>query len=367
MTVYRQTCPSCNAELELPSDSVGRLAKCPACEATFRIGESTPVAPTQPTAEQPFAATDESPQNPEPSAVPQRDWSESPFSEPLSSATDPSQQIDRNPYQPSVALPPLVVSGGEIQIVQLPIEDIVSPTWNIFIARWAPLVLSMLILMAVSIVVIVVPFFLIALIAESVGELAAGILMLSFFPFVLFLSAYASVGWCRLALAVARNEPEPLSRLMPPLHLVFRLIGGGILMMAIVGLAFGIVFALMGGLAMAVGNEGIVVGVTFLLMGGLSIAALVAQWLLWPWVFVVSDDKGSTIESIRIAYQISINNKLTSLLIVVISFLLSTLGSMMCYVGHVVTTPVTILLFAVGYLMLTSQPLSNPQSSPYGS
>ncbi|TWU41218.1 hypothetical protein Q31b_26570 [Novipirellula aureliae] len=360
MTVYRQACPSCAAQLELPPDSVGRLAKCPACQATFRIGDSTPVATTDPVAEGPTPAT-EPLGNSEPTAAAPPQCSESPFSEPLSSQTDPNQLGNRNPYQPSAAHTPLVVGSGKIQVVQRPIEDIVSPTWNIFIARWVPLVLSMLILMAVSMVVIVVPFFGIAVVADGVGEEVAGVLMVCFLPFLLFFSAYATVGWSRMALAVARNEPEPLSRLLPPIRLVFRLILGGIIMLALLGLAIGIVVAFTAGLAMAVANDGLIVGVTFLLLGALSIVIMVGQWLLWPWVFVVSDDKGSAIESIRIAYGISINNKLTSLLIVVFSFVLSTLGSMMCYVGHFVTTPATVLLFAVAYLMLTSQPISNPQ------
>ena len=49
MKTFRQLCPSCNRTLELPDTSIGKLAQCPACEATFTAGQN-PAATTSGTA-----------------------------------------------------------------------------------------------------------------------------------------------------------------------------------------------------------------------------------------------------------------------------------------------------------------------------
>ena len=49
MKTFRQLCPSCNRTLELPDTSLGKLAQCPACEATFTAGQN-PAATTSGTA-----------------------------------------------------------------------------------------------------------------------------------------------------------------------------------------------------------------------------------------------------------------------------------------------------------------------------
>ncbi|EMI20740.1 putative membrane protein [Rhodopirellula maiorica SM1] len=90
---------------------------------------------------------------------------------------------------------------------------------------------------------------------------------------------------------------------------------------------------------------------------------LVAQWLLWPWIFVVSDGKTSALGSLRVGYNITINNKVTSLLVVIVATVLSMAGSAACYVGHLLTMPLTMLMFAVGYLLLTNQAIDNPKDS----
>ena len=52
------------------------------------------------------------------------------------------------------------------------------------------------------------------------------------------------------------------------------------------------------------------------------------------------------------------HNKLTSLLLVVIAFVLSTAGTSACYVGLIITQPLTNLMFAVAYLLMTNQVIS---------
>ncbi|TWU31711.1 hypothetical protein [Novipirellula artificiosorum] len=359
MSIYRQNCPSCGRQLELPGDAMGKVAKCPACEATFRIGETAALPPSTPTPPSP------------PSVA-----ANNPFSQPISadpasagpaaaaSSAAANQPGVTNPYHPATEMPPPVAKIGELEIVQRPIEDIFSPTMSIFGARWAPLILSSLIVFLAMGLLTGIPFIVLMVIADGGNDFTAAILMLFFMPIAIFLGAYVTVGLARVALAVARNESEPLSQLIPPLNLVFRFLGGGLLMVlavAVVVAAFAAIAAL---LAAITQNETVAVGVVGIGMLILFLVSMAAQWLLWPWVFVVSDGKASAIGSIRAAFQIVMNNKVTSLLIVVISVGLSMLGNLLCYVGLIVTQPLTLLMFAVGYLVLTNQPISNPKAIP---
>jgi hypothetical protein len=48
-------------------------------------------------------------------------------------------------------------------------------------------------------------------------------------------------------------------------------------------------------------------------------------------------------------------------LLLVVTIVLSIAGTMFCYVGHLITTPLTMLLLAVAYLLMTNQQVSDPR------
>ncbi|TWT81060.1 hypothetical protein CA13_25070 [Planctomycetes bacterium CA13] len=372
MNAYRQVCPSCRRELELPADSVGRLAKCPACETTFRVGESSSASGQSDLGQSDSGQSDSGQSDSASSAElsPTNPFAKPVEENPMGGTSGPAQPSGQprsagdpsvsNPYQPATALPHPVKTVGAIEIVQRPIEDIFSPSWSIFKERWSPLILSTLIIIVAVGVLTLVPFVLLGILANGGNEVLGAAFVLIFMPIALLIGAYTTVGLARVALAVARNEPEPMSQLMPPMNLVVRLIVGGAAMIGATMLLFGVFAALAVALAAITNNEGIAFGVGILGVGVMVILSFLAQWLLWPWVFVVSDGKGTALGSINAAVQISLNNKLTSVIVVVISVVLSMVGSSLCYVGQLVTTPFTLLIFAVGYLVLTNQPVSDP-------
>ena len=72
-------------------------------------------------------------------------------------------------------------------------------------------------------------------------------------------------------------------------------------------------------------------------------------------MMVASDGKTSAFGTLKVAANITMRNKLSSFFIVIVAVVLSLVGSLLCYVGHVVTSPMTLVLFAVGYLMMTDQ------------
>ncbi|WP_442509444.1 hypothetical protein SH528x_001015 [Novipirellula sp. SH528] len=376
MSLHRQPCPSCGRELELPADAIGRMAKCPACETTFRIGETggdqagaslDPVPPTPPVPSEP----------PIPSEPPESARSENPFQAPIASSSETTGSASGrpvNPYQATSYSADPVLRLGDTEIVQRPIEDIVSPTLAIFGARWSPLILAALILLVATGMIFGVPFLLLSVIGSMIdnGALPNGgpvlaIAALLFFPFIAFLSCYTTVGFARVSLAVARNQPSPLSQLMPPLVIVFRFAVGLVALLfglALISLVVVVIIALVGSIQ---GGEAIAAGLAILAMIMATVFVFAAQWLLWPWIFVVSDGKTSALASLRVGYNITMSNKVTSLLVVIISTVLSMAGSAACYVGQFVTTPLTMLMFAVGYLLLTNQAIDNPKDSmaPY--
>lgn len=293
----------------------------------------------------------------------------SPFSQPLAAGTTEDYEPTAatvNPYRPTYAHAP-DDDTGTLQIVPCAIEEAFSPTLAIFAARWPPLVLAFVIVLVATIALLIFPAVVLMLIARSGGELYAAIGLLFAIPLGLIYSAYISVGLSRSALAVARNTPSPLMELLPPLSLVVRfLVGLVVLAMALV--AIGLLF---GGIVYALNESGSPVGISAVLGTLTMITAtglgMIGYVLLWAWVFVVSDGKGSALGSIRSALALTMHNKLTSILLVVIATVLSTAGTSACYVGLLVTQPLTNLMFAVAYLRMTNQSIDDPRLARQGS
>lgn len=298
MSTFLQTCPDCSRSLELPAEARGRLAKCPACEATFRAD--------------------------------------------LVEATDQG-----------------TLASGRPQIIQLSIEDILSPTLAIFRVHWKPSVISCLIIAAASVVLIGIPAWVLWTLSSGGQRWVAVIGVMLMVPYSLLLGAYALVGLSRVHLAIARGEPDVLEQLKPSTDRVLRFLPSYLLMFLAIALVFGIGISLV--LVTAVSGQphlsklvGIVVA--FAIM----VVVTVLQWYFWAWMMAASDGKCTVLGSLKVAASITMRNRLCSFFIVIIAVVLSLVGSLMCYVGHIVTSPLTLLLFAVGYLLITDQSIADP-------
>lgn len=299
MATLLETCPECSRALELPADSVGRLAKCPACEATFRIGQ----------------------------------------------------------IEPSGS-----VSDGRLQIIQVAIEDLLSPTITIFKRDWLPSVGSCLIITVAGAILIGLPAWVLSMMSGANQQLYAVIGVMLLIPYSIMLSAYALVGLCRVHLAIARGEPEPLSELLPSTEQVLRFLPSYTLLFLLVAFVFGVgigavVITATAANAQLANFVGVIVA--FVLM----VAVTVLQWYLWAWMMAASDGKCTVLGSLKVASSITLQNKLCSFFIVIIAVVLSLVGSLTCYVGHIVTSPLTLLLFAVGYLLTTNQAVAAASES----
>ncbi|QDT06167.1 hypothetical protein K227x_45750 [Rubripirellula lacrimiformis] len=392
MSMIRQTCPACNRLLELPEHAAGKTAKCPACEAQFVV--PMPVGPAtdgQGFGDQGFGDQDSGGQemgdqdsgasgagdpgfgSPIPGSMDAP--GASPFSQPLGSTVDGHRQgpvsSKPNPYQPSVETPPATTFVGKLPIGRRSVEEIVGVGFAIFKERAGVLIGTYILVFLISLFAAFAPN-LIGMIMDMIGNeaLSAVISGLSQLFFNL-LSSYFTFGYCGVVLAVARDEPSPFSRLCPSMAIFGRFIGGVILLMLAGGLVAGLVAAV-GALAIAAGVEGgVAAGLIILAFLVLLPAMFLMYWLLWSWPFIVVDGKAGITGSIKASFAITMENKMTSLLLIIIVMLLSIVGLLACYIGLVVATPLWIMFLGAGYLMITGQSYvdprtnrSNPQFAP---
>ncbi len=152
--------------------------------------------------------------------------------------------------------------------------------------------------------------------------------------------------------------------LFPPLGLVIRFLVGGVIMTLIAGAVVGLFAGMIAAIVGVGGNQNIAAVLVALGIFAGTAVAMVAYWCLWAWVFIISDGKGTALGSIKAAYTMTMSNRVTSLLLIVIATVLSTAGTSACYVGLLITQPLTNLMFAVAYLLMSNQRIDNPRD-PY--
>ncbi|MCM2370903.1 hypothetical protein [Aporhodopirellula aestuarii] len=90
------------------------------------------------------------------------------------------------------------------------------------------------------------------------------------------------------------------------------------------------------------------IGVVFLL-----------QWLLWPAVFLIADGRADLMTSLSWGARLALRHRKLTLSLVTVYFILATAGSMLFYVGQIITTPLAMLPMAIGYLRITGGEVLN--------
>ena len=111
----------------------------------------------------------------------------------------------------------------------------------------------------------------------------------------------------------------------------------------------------------AAGDKGLGRIPAFLSGVAILVLAFGLAWQLWAALLVCADDKGTAFGSIRASQAIATRNRLTSFFIVLIALVLLLLGTLMGIIGNVVTAPLTMLMFAVSYLLMTGQDVADPR------
>lgn len=328
MSTFQQICPSCQRSLELPLAANGRTAKCPACETTFTAVDSQGSPPPQ-------------------------------LSEPYS-APSPGYSAPNNPYQPSVQTDP--VQSGGFTIVPRSFEEAISATTAIFGERWGMLVIGVVIFFAINIAVSVVTQIFIG-VAATAGEGPGGIAALVSLPFSIFAQTYLQAGLIRNALGVVRNIPTPINEFIVPLGIVVRLLCGGLLVGLVVGVVAFIFVAIIAVLGSS-GNDGLagILAIVGILIGATMTVAL--SWLLWSWQFVICDGQTGLIQSFQTSVAITMANKVSSLLVLLVAGVATIAGALLCGIGLLISIPFANALIATAYLLMTNQRISDPRVGP---
>ena len=336
MSTLQQHCPHCARTLELPDSSQGRLAQCPACEMNFRVGQQE-------------------------SGATEADNTQPP---------DPENTETKNTEPTTAGSPPRV-----LVITEVPIEEVLSVTLSIFAARWKSLILSSLLLAFVGLVVCGV----IALLLAFVVSKTALYVLYTFCALFFFCALpIAILGICRVQLAVARDEPSPLKNMLTPIQMIQRFAPSYLSLVTCIFLAAGLVTGMVFAANRAEQfNLAVMVGIVGSF--ALCVAYSAMHWYFWATIMIASDEQNMNSEvefndgqirsgllrQLRIAHEITARNQLTAVFLTIIAIVLSLVGTAVFFVGHIVTLPLTLLLFAVAYLMMTGQPIADPSNSDY--
>jgi hypothetical protein len=351
-------CPGCHQTLRVPETAAGKVAKCPSCSTVATVPDGSLLA-----RDQAFSASDHSARSAKDSANPFADAA-NPYG---GESIQPYQLagVPLNPYaSPSGFDAPWQGRFGDAEVGNQQIT--VSAILNEANVLWQNQ-LGLLIGMTVLMFVIIAGFQLIGsqVLLHVVGRIhwnlvwpASSLLWLG----MLVLQTFLTVGQIQLCLKMCRREPFEFSdlfnggsRFVPALMASLIVEIPSEVLATLARLAFDELLGLSG-------NDARIASVW--LMG---LVALVFNLLFWPYYYLVIDEKASVLESFGMAYRVTEGNRATSFLMWLCSALIILVGLLACIVGVVAAIPLTMMMQAVAYLMMSGQmpPEGYPRQQSY--
>jgi uncharacterized membrane protein len=217
---------------------------------------------------------------------------------------------------------------------QIRIEDAFSRTWAIFREQWGVCLLVLFMLFVVELIVpqiIRVIFVVLTGAARNHRELARGPEAIANL-IGMVLNFWLSIGQGLFFLKVAKGQ-------RPDFGEVFTGAGPYFLSVLGAGILFGLIF--LGGLVLFV------------------IPAIFFGLMFSQYYFLILDRRVDIIESLSLSRQITDGNKLTLLLIAIVSIVLSVIALIPCGLGLLIAVPYFALMAPVVYLMMTGQPTAD--------
>ncbi|EMI55371.1 hypothetical protein [Rhodopirellula sallentina] len=194
----------------------------------------------------------------------------------------------------------------------------------------------------------------------SLGTLLSGSAITGFL--LVPVSAYTLVVLVRLSLEITRygatlQTENKLSQIVNALRVPFSIIMRmtGLLLMVATLFAFTSFIGLIATVCLSFAmDQQTAVWVGTLFVGALLVGIIfLLQWLLWPTVFFISDGRADLITATQWGAGLSMRHRKLTVSLVTIYFVLATAGSMLFYVGQILTTPIATLPLAIGYLRMT--------------
>lgn len=253
----------------------------------------------------------------------------------------------------------LQVDKSPIEVRTASIDQIISTSFNIFSARWQPLVLSGLVYFVVVILVVILNVAATAFVQASGIELGPLLLFVAGTAVSVF-SWYFRLGLIKVALFVARGQETGPSQMFLGLNTFGRLL--------ILIFALAIIDSLPNLFSLFMGPPEEDVRAAMATMIGASFVGLLKfllLWPIWPIFFLVVDGRSEEGGGLGLAFKIGTRNLLNAFLMGLFFMVLGIAATCTCLLGNIVTQPLTMLIGAVGYLMMTSQPISDPNQMQY--
>lgn len=304
-------CSGCQQRLAVPQENAGKQAKCPSCQAVLTVparsvGRRPDVPPVNPVGSVGEPQTNQSTGGgPNPYAAP-------------SSVSD---------HGPSVS--------GELSRQAIDPGYALTIAWELYKRNAAILIGAYVIQMALNFGISFAST-LLSILAQNLegGPSLAAMLIDSISSIVgTVIQWWLTLGYLRITFAIARYQPVDIGMLFSGGRYMLRYVGASILF----GLAFG-------------------VGLLLLIIPGIYVFLT-----YWPYMYFIVDRDCSVSESFRLSGEYTPGNRLSIVLIMLISVGLMALGILACLVGWLATMPIAMMMITISYLMMTGQPFSQPR------
>jgi phage FluMu protein Com len=358
-------CSQCNQLLRVPDDSVGRSARCPKCQSLMQVpaASDTPIGAAPTTIQPPIPpASGRPPASSFGASPPAKPTGESPFG-------GPSQSPSANPFAGNVLPPkppgnpfgdggtsaaaslnpyaapaggyayqstPYSASGGPITNVVVPLEAIMGHAWRVWQVNLGLLVGTTVIVLAITYAIALPLGFVQGALEEDAPEAAAAV---AIFGNLLsnLVQMFLGIGQVIISLKIARGLPANVGDLFSGGSRFLPVLGGSLL--AGIALFFGLMLCIVPGI--------------FLLI-----------WF-WPFYYLIVDEKASVTESFGLASTVTEGNRLTTVVIWLVSVGIMIIGFLALCIGVVFAAPLVSLLWATSYLMMSGQLPTQPQYARY--
>lgn len=305
-------CDGCQQQLRVPDDSAGKQAKCPNCSAVLTVPVASPNAPDPTPLINPLGAGGASPRGNAAEATP------NPYA-------SPSAVSQSSPFVP-----------GELSVQLIDPGYALSSAWALFKTNAGVLIGSYVVLMVCNFGISFVGAFIQGTLAQALADPQAPAVMLTGVGSSILnqvVQLWLTVGFIRITLAVARNQPAEIAMLMSGGPYLLRYIGAAILF----GLA-------------------VFVGFLLLIVPGIYIALT-----YWSYMYFIIDRNCGVFESFQLAGTHAAGNRGNVFLLGLIAMGLMVLGMLACGVGILVAGPLVMMMFTIAYLMMTGQYFSQPR------
>ena len=311
-------CSNCQNVLKVGDEHAGKSARCPSCKTVVSIPASSPEPAEAPSSVFPDAPTTDSSNNPFAGAAPSDGGGGGPFAGAA------------NPYQTpkSTKLESRPIAGGTMAPRAASFEEIFSLSWKLFTQNLGLLVGTSVVVLMIGIAINLGAQFMQAMMIE-----------MNFDPFALFafsmmyslgtgiIQTFFYIGQAKICLKLARGQHAEFSELFSGANKLLPVYIAGIIV-------------------------GIIIGVGILL---LIIPGIIAALMLWPYFYVITDDKGGIGDFLGLAYRIGTPNILTSLVLAVVTLALVVAGMLAVCVGIVFSVGLIAMMYSVAYLKMSGQ------------